>query len=185
MPRASNVFVVPAGAAHILPLVKAIKLIILLAVLGGVAWFLWTKFFPSPDRVIRKRVGELARVASFGPGEGELAKMANAAEVAGFFTKDVEILVDVPGYQRQSFTGREHLFQAATAVRMRLQGLSVEFLDVNVTVGPDRKSARLNLTGKANIPGEKDFMVQELEFHMVRDGRDWFIRRVATMRTLN
>jgi hypothetical protein len=163
---------------------KWVKRLLILAILAAAGWLVWSFLFPSPEKVIRKRIEELAVAASFGANEGELAIVNNAGKVAGFFTRDVEILVDVRGYQSRMLSGRDQLFQTATAMRSRLRGLSVEFLDVLVSLGPNRRIATVSLTAKASVPGDRDFMVQELEFTMVREGRDWLIRRVKTVRVL-
>ena len=65
-----------------------------------------------------------------------------------------------------------------------MHGLTVEFLDINVTVGPDQKSAVANLTAKAKVPGE-DFMVQELKFTLKKIQGAWLILRVETVKTLS
>ena len=49
--------------------------------------------------------------------------------------------MDVPGRSQQVLSGRDELFLATKQARAALGGLQVEFLDVNVTVGPDKRSA--------------------------------------------
>jgi hypothetical protein len=45
---------------------------VLLAALLALAWWLWTVFFPSPEKAIRKRLAALAQAASFKSNEGDL-----------------------------------------------------------------------------------------------------------------
>ena len=66
-----------------------------------------------------------------------------------------------------------------------MSGLSVEFLDINVTVEPDRKSAAADLTLKARVAGEKDLIVQELKFTLRKIDGTWLIIRVETVKTLS
>jgi hypothetical protein len=60
----------------------------------------------------------------------------------------------------------------------------VEFVDVNIEISPDKKSATVNLTAKARVPGEKDWVPQELKFLLQKIEGDWLISRVETVRTL-
>src|SRR5947199_6027185 len=64
-------------------------------------------------------------------------------------------------------------------------GLSVEFLDVNVAVAPDRQSAVADLTAKGKVPGEKDILVQELKIKLKKIGRGWYLQRVETVKSLS
>jgi hypothetical protein len=45
-------------------------------------------------------------------------------------------------------------------------------------------SAVANLTGRGKIPGEKDFLVQELKFTLKKVESDWLISRIETVKTL-
>jgi len=144
----------------------------------------WRAWFPSPQQVIRKRLAELAQAASFSSNEAPLAKLAAVQKLPAFFTAEVEITVEAPGRSQQTFHGRDELLQAALGARSALSGLNVEFLDVNVSVGPDQESATANLTAKAKVPGE-DFMVQELKFTLKKIQGAWLILRVETVKTLS
>jgi len=152
-----------------------------LAALGVWAWHI---FFPSPDAVIRKRLGALAKVASFSSNEGLIAKAYNASLLGEFFTADVQITVDVPGTQH-TISGRDELLQAAAGARTTVGGLTVEFPDINVVVAPDKNSAVVNLTAKGKVPGQRDFYMQELRMRMVKIKRDWLIDQVQTVKTLS
>src|SRR2546428_170424 len=133
--------------------------IILIAALGAVGFWLWRALFPSPEHVIRKRLGELAQTASFSSNQAPLAKLGNSQKLAGFFTADVEVKVDVPGRSQQNLSGRDELLQAALGARAAPNGLSLEFVDINVVVAPDKKSATVNLTAKGRVQGERDLVV--------------------------
>ena len=159
--------------------------IILVAVLVFLGVLLWRTLFPNPARVIRKRLIELARAASFSGKEGLLAKAFNTEQFASYFDENVEILVDVPGRAQQNLYGRNELMQAVMAVRSAISSLSVEFLDINVSLSPDHQTAEVDLTGKAKIPGERDFFVQELKFTLKKIGREWLINKVETVKTLS
>src|SRR5215212_3451521 len=93
------------------------RTLLLAAVLALGVW-LWSIIFPSPERVIRKKLAELAKSVSFGGNEAPVAKLANASRVAGFFTRDVEIQIEVPNTSVRSIQGREELFHAIELVRV-------------------------------------------------------------------
>jgi hypothetical protein len=157
--------------------------VLLVAALIGLGILGWRMFFTSPQKVIRARLNELAKSASFQPNEGPLAVPINAAKAAGFFTPDVEIVVDVRRRSREKFVGRDQILQGLVTARTMVRSLDLEFLDINVTVAPDKNSAEANLTAKAKTPGD-DFGVQELKLNLVKSGRDWLISRVETIKTL-
>jgi hypothetical protein len=157
--------------------------IILLAALIAVGFWAWHVFFPNQERIIRKRLGELARTASFSSKEGLVAKAWNASLLAEFFTPDVQITVSIPGNQH-TVSGRDELMQAAVTARSMVSSLTVEFPDIKVTVAPDKSSAVVYLTAKGKVPGERDFFLQELRLQLTKVKRDWFINRVETVKTL-
>jgi hypothetical protein len=145
----------------------------------------WRIFFPSPEHIIRKRLTEAARLASFAPNEGPLAKLGNSQKLVGHCTDDVEIAVDLPGRLPRTLSGRDELMQAVMGVRSTLSALKVEFVDLTVELGEDKESAVAHLTAKANLPGENIPEVQELKVAFRKVGRDWLIRRVETVKTLH
>src|ERR1043166_5490890 len=106
----------------------------------------WLVIFPSPERVIRKRLTELARAATVSGNESQLAALLNSQKVAGFFTGDIEINVDVPGSSQQVLNGRDQLAQQAMVLRSAVGSMQVEFYDIIVTVAPEKSTAEANLT---------------------------------------
>lgn len=157
---------------------------ILLAALVGLGFWGWHVFFPSPEKVIRKRLGELAKAASFSSQEGLLAKAWNASVLGEFFTPDVQVTVDVPGTQH-TLSGRDELLQAAVGARSAVSSLTIEFPDIKVIVAPDENSAVVNLTAKGKVPGQRDFYLQELRLRLTKIKRDWLIYQIETVKTLS
>lgn len=159
---------------------------VLLVALVVAGFWLWQVFFPGPERVIRGRLAELAKVASFTPNESPLARLSNSQLLTTFFTGDVEIAVHLPGGRSlQTFSGRDQIMQAAMGARQAVSGLEVEFLDITVRVAPDKQSATAELTGKGQVPGDRDFFVQELKFLLRKVDGKWLIHRVETVKTLS
>src|SRR5215470_7699778 len=137
----------------------------LAVILIALGIWIWVTFFPGPERAIRKQLAELAKLGSFGSNEGALAKGLNTQQLAGFFTPDVEVSVDVPGIQRVKLSGRDDLLKAAMALRGNgfISSLKVDLLDINVTFSPDKTTAIVSLTLKVQANGERDFTPQEMK----------------------
>jgi hypothetical protein len=158
---------------------------LLLAIVAGAAFWGWRLWFPGPEQIIRKQLAELARLASVAPNEAPLKKLAAAQELAGLFTKDVDISVDVPGRSTFTINGREEVRETALGTRSMGTTFTVEFVDVEVTVAPDRQNAVVRLTAKANVPGETMPQVQELKLEFKKVDNDWLVHHVETVRTLH
>jgi hypothetical protein len=151
----------------------------------GLSIYLWSVFFPRPERIIRKRLTELSKRVSFKANEPPLAAMANASKLADFFTRDIQIKVDVPGGSAQVINGREELFEIAHRVRLMGGSLDAQFFDINVTVASDKKSAEANLTLRAKVPGDRDQIIQELKLLLNKSEGNWRIQRLETIKTLS
>ncbi|HEU5123773.1 MAG TPA: hypothetical protein VFW05_06885 [Verrucomicrobiae bacterium] len=147
--------------------------------------WVWRILFPSPEHVIRKLVGDLAETVSFDSKDGNISKAYKVSKLQDFFTVDVEIAVDVPGYPPHTFTGRDEITQALMAGQQRFRGLKVEFPDVNVKVSADKESAVVNLTAQANIAGDRDFGIMEFNFLLKKIEGKWKIYRIETVKTLS
>ena len=164
---------------------KRILQIGLAIVLAGLAFWLWTVMFPSPEKVVRSRLNALAKAISFKSGASTIAKAYNAEKAAEFFTTDVDVEVSLAGFEPISLHGRDEILQIAMAARSRLTSLKVEFPDVNITFSADGQTAKVNLTGKATIPGERDISAQEFNFQLKKVDGKWLIFHVETVRTLS
>jgi acyl CoA:acetate/3-ketoacid CoA transferase alpha subunit len=157
---------------------------VLLAALAALGIWLWTVLFPSPEKVVRRRLTELARTVSSSANESDLTRLAAARSVAGFFAATVELNVDLPELGQHNSMDREEITQLALMGRSRAGGLRVKFPDINITVAPDQQSAVADLTVEANVSGEHDPIVQEMKFTLRKTDGQWLITRVETVRTL-
>jgi hypothetical protein len=157
---------------------------VLLVMAGALAIWGWLVFFPSPEQAIRKQVAGLAQAASFSGKESPLAQLSKIRRLGDHCTLDVQVTVDVPGYSRESLTGRDAVMQAAAGARSVARSFSVDFVDVVVKVGADKTSAVVNLTAKGKVSGERDWLVQELQFTLQKVNGDWLISRAETVKTL-
>ena len=147
--------------------------------------WVWRILFPSPEHVIRSLVGDVAETVSFDSRDGNISKAYKVSKLQDFFTVDVEIAVDAPGYRPHTFTGREEITQALMAAQQHFRGLKVEFPDVNVKVSADKESAVVNLTAQANITGDRDFGIMEFNFLLKKIEGKWKIYRIETVKTLS
>lgn len=159
----------------------AARLVLLAAFIAAGVW-LWTVLFPGPETVVRKRLAQVAAGASFNSGENPLVIAARAEKLASRFSTNVEVQIEAPGYERLEFSGRAEITQAAAGARPRLGSLKVEFPDVSVTVGPDKRSAVADVAVKVQAGGEQHFDVQEVKFTFQKIDGDWLITRVETVR---
>ena len=163
---------------------RVVQAVLLIAIVGLGFW-LWTVFFPSPEKVIRSRLNALAKAVSFDSRGGVLAQALNAQKVGDFFTTDVDVEITTSGYEPMSIHGRDEVVQAAMAARSRLSALKVKFLDANITFDADQQGAKVNVTGQADIPNQRDISAQEFNFMMKKVDGKWLIYRVETVKTLS
>jgi hypothetical protein len=173
--------------------VKLISRLILLAALVAAGFWLWTIFFPSPEKIVRHRLASVASEASFEAGESPLIIAARSETLAGYFNTNVEMNVDLPergwrdlaGREENNSVSRAEITQLAAGARARLSSLRVELPDISVKISPDRQSAVADATVKVQAAGQKDFFVQEVKFTFRKIDGDWFITRVETVHTFS
>lgn len=164
---------------------KWVRRILLGLALLALGLWLWSVLFPGPEKIIRKRLAALAADASFAGNEGPMVRAAKIARILGLFSLDAEITFDAPGRGAHSLRGREDIRQAALAAQANLSSLKVEFLDVNVTLGPDKQSAVVDLTARGRAGGDPNAFVQEMKFTFQKIDGKWLIVRVETVKTLS
>jgi len=160
--------------------VKIILRIVLMVALAALGFWLWTVLFPGPEKIIRRHFTEIARAASVSVNDSDLARLAAARRLAGFFATNVELHVDLPGISRDTVLDRDEITQAAMAPRPR----QVTFMDLTVTVAPGKQAAMVDLTVQANVSGEANALVQEMKFNLQKIDGEWLIIRVETVRAL-
>lgn len=163
---------------------KLVRPLAAVALIGGGFW-LWQIFFPSPEKVIRSRLTDLAATVSVDRGEGNVSKVLRYHKLPEFFTPDIAIVLDVRGYPPMAFEGRDELMRAVAGAWQSWNWIKLEFPDVNVTLGADKQTAVVDLTGKVTVPGERDFQVQEFNFYFRKVDGKWLIYRIESVKTLS
>ena len=159
--------------------------LVLLAAAAGLGFWLWTVLFPSPEKVVLKKMAGLAATATFDSGDSNLTRAAKAASLAGFFATDAQIVINIPNVAIRTFSGREEIRESAMAGFVSLSSLKVQFFDTTVVVGSDQQTADVNCTANVSTGKSKDFGVQELHFQFKKMDGNWLIIRVETVKTLS
>jgi hypothetical protein len=164
---------------------KFLPRLILLAVAAALAFWLWTVFSPSPEKIIRKQLLNMAGDVSFSQDQNNLIKIAHAQSVASFFASNVVLALTLPVHVEQSTLDRDEITQAVLASRQQATDLDVKFPDINVTVAPDKNSATADVTVDATVSGQHDAILQEVKFTFQKVDGHWLISRVETVRVLS
>ncbi len=163
-----------------------VRLIVLAAVLGAGVW-LWLYFHPGPEEAIRRRLAALARGVSFAEREGVISRAARAEALAGYFAPDLSLRINLPELSSHESLSRAEITRLALALRSNpnLRSLKVELLDPVITLGANHQSADVELTLRAEAPGDQYLVVQEMKFTLRKVDGEWLILRVETVKTLN
>jgi hypothetical protein len=164
----------------------AIRVLLLAAIIGGGVW-LWMYFHPSPEEAIRRRLADVAQEVSFKSDEGMVAKAVHAQKLAGYFAREVSLMIDLPEISSHEGMSRDEISKFTLALRSTpyFRSLKVQCLDPVITLGADKKSAIVELTIRAETAGDKYLVVQEMKFTMKEVEGEWLILRVETVKTLN
>lgn len=158
--------------------------LLLFAALAGLGFWLWTIMFPSPEKIVLKKVAGLARTATFSAGTGNFERAGKVSSSIGYFSVDAQIAIEVMGAGSVNLNGRDEIREAAAGGFTRLQSLDVKFLDAKATIGADKQSAEVNCTAETHVNASKDMGVQEIKFFFKKTDSDWLITRVESVKTL-
>jgi len=158
--------------------------LVLLAVVAVIGFWLWTVLFPSPEKIVLKRISNLAATATVGAGESSILRATKVGNLIAYFSTDAEIHVDVSEVGAHTLSGRDEIREAAAGAFTQLSSLKVQFFDAVARVGLDKQSAEVTCTARVNIADGKDFGIQELKFQLKKIDGDWLITRAETVKTL-
>jgi ketosteroid isomerase-like protein len=156
----------------------------LLAAVAGLGFWLWTIFFPSPEKIVLGKIASLATTANITAADGSITRAGKASSVVSEFTSDAEIALDVTGVGARTLSGRDEIREAAMGGFASVPSLKVQFLDTTARVAPDKQSAEATCTARVSAGDSKDFGIQELHFLLKKIDGDWLITRVETVKTL-
>lgn len=158
---------------------------VILAGLIGLGVWLWIYYHPTPEVAIKRRLAEVAKTVSFAGKDGMITQAARSQKFADFFGKEVTIHIDLPEGTQHEAASRDEIARTYLWLRMNFRVFKVDFLDPNITLGPDRKSAIVEVTVRAATSSEKYFIVQELRLTLREVDGEWLILRVETIKTLS
>ena len=162
----------------------AFRLVLLVTVVA-IGFWCWTFLFPSPEKLVLKKIAGLASTATIGASDGNITRATKVSNLIGYFAVDAEIHFDVTGYPVRTLSGRDEIREAAAGGFTTLTTLNVQFLDVTVRIGADKLTADVSCTAKVNAGDSKDFGVQEMHFQLKKIDGDWLITKVETVKTLS
>lgn len=164
---------------------KMIFRLALLAAVAALGFWLWTIFFPSPEKAVLKKISGLAATATLRAEDSNLIRAAKAANLAGFFAADARIILNVSDLPNRTLDGREEIRETALGGFANTRVLNVKFLDASVRLGADKQTADVDCTAEVNAGDRKDFGVEELHFQFKKTDGDWLITLVETVKTLS
>jgi hypothetical protein len=158
--------------------------LVLLAAAATLGFWFWTVLFPSPEKLVLKKISSLARTATISVSDGNITRATKVSNLIGYFAVDADIHFDVTGYPAHTLSGRDEIREAAAGGFTSLTTLTIQFLDLTVRLGADKLTADVSCTAKVNAGDSKDFGVQEMHFQLKKIAGDWLITRAETVKTL-
>ena len=147
--------------------------------------FLIYQWWPSPERAIKNRLGGLAKTLSVPANDGDLGRVTRVAELRHYFAQDVRVRAGASGPE---ITSRDALLGLIGAWTPPPGGWTIEFVDVQVTLGQQATSARVYLTAKVSghdaRTSEPTLDAREANFSMAKQDGDWVVTSVEAAETL-
>lgn len=163
---------------------KWILRLILLGALAATAFWLWTVLFPSPDKVVLKKLSRLAQEATFGSDDSNLVRASKASSVISYFAADTQVFVVLEGVGSRVFAGRDELREAVMGGAVNFPSLDVKFVDATARVAADKQTVDVNCTAEVKLARQKEVGVQELRFEFKKIEGEWRISRLEPVKTL-
>jgi len=146
--------------------------------------FLAYHWWPSPERAIKNRLGELAETLSVPVNDGDLGRVTRVAQLRHYFAEDVHVRASASGPE---ITSRDALLGLLGGWTPPPGGWTIEFVDVQVTLGQE-STAQVYLTAKMSghdpRTGESTLDAREANFTMAKQHGDWVVTSVEATETL-
>lgn len=158
--------------------------IVILGILAGLGFGLWTVLFPSPERIVLKKVSDLAETATIGAEAGNFERAGKVSSIIGYFSTDAQIIIEVRGAGTANLNGRDEIRETAGKGFMGLKSLNVKFLDATASVAPDKQNAEVDCTAEIHVNDNPDIGAQEIKFTFKKIEKEWMITRVESVKTL-
>jgi hypothetical protein len=149
--------------------------------IGLVAYHWW----PSPERAVKNRLGELAQTLSVPANDGDLGRVTRVAQLRHYFAEDVHVRASASGPE---ITSRDVLLGLLGGWTPPPGGWTIEFVDVQVTLGQESTTAQVYLTAKMSghdaPTGEPTFDAREANVTIAKQHGDWVVTSVEATETL-
>lgn len=158
--------------------------LLLLAALAGLGFWLSTILFPSPEKIVLKKMSNLAAIATVKAGDGNITRATKVSNLIGYFSTDAEIIFDISGVGTRTLSGRDEIRETAAGAFTQLTSMNVLIFDATAKVAADQQSAVVTCTARVNVGDGKDFGIQELRVEFKKIDREWLITRAETVKTL-
>jgi hypothetical protein len=153
--------------------------VILLAVWKG-----WS----NDEQAIRTLLNRLAGAASMQPSESGLARLTYGDRLAGFFTTNATLNLEVLGGEFTSVHGRAELAQAALGVRNTLREADFKVTDVDITFPGEKGTAKVYVVitghiqgGPASAHGRLEDFAQAFRMMLHKTQGHWRIEEVKAL----
>ncbi|MBI1178114.1 hypothetical protein GC207_11830 [bacterium] len=158
---------------------NAIRLTLIALICAGGYW-LWHVLFPGDEALIRRQLLGAAQAASFSANEAPIAKLSNAAKLAGYFAPDADINLDLWDYRPVHVQGRDEIQQAVLAARGAMTTLDVQLTNIEITLGPGSDNATARMTMITRGPQVPESQPQQFELGVRKIDGKWLIQRAKT-----
>lgn len=158
--------------------------VVSLVAIVAIAWgaYLW---WPSEERAVRNRLRRLAETLSIPAQPSDVGRVTRLAQLRHYFADNVELR---SGESEPRTIPLDTVLAAIASWTPPPGGLTIEFVDVQVTVQPDAASAKIYLTAKISAhdarTGEPNVDAREAHLGMVKRNGEWIVASVETADTL-
>lgn len=157
------------------------RVVVLLA-LAAAAFGAYHWYF-SDERAVRSRLNELADTLSMPANTSDIARVTRLAGLRRYFSDAVHVR-----FGGQEVTSRDALVALLGRWTPPPGGVTVEFVDVQVTLDPAGVGAQVYLTAKATgrdaRTGDPTIDAHEANVTMAKRDGDWVVSNVESEETL-
>jgi hypothetical protein len=160
-----------------------VRIVAIAVVIAGL-WFGYRWLFPSDEAQIREVLDRIAEAVGNGAEEGEIERLARAASLRNYL--DAGVKVDA-GPPFKEVSGRDVVIGTASKLNSTIRELEIRFIDVQISLAPDRSTANVYMTAEARFRGPQDdsgIEARELDVLFRKIEGNWVVSAVAFVRTL-
>lgn len=145
------------------------------------AWFAYIQIF-NDERAIRRRMNEVASALSTSREASDLARLARVMRLRSVLAEDVTA-VDEGSLELRS---RDELLAVVARWATGGDGITANFIDLTVSVGPDGQTAqsrfRAEVTGIHPLTHEDRIEVRDVMTSLEKRDGEWIITAITAKR---